>query len=61
MGSSADNATIRTTVSDALGSEINDIAGVGFTHLHIDHTQGLENFCIARGVGALLFQSSSHQ
>ena len=61
MDSSAGDAIVYTTVSDALGSEINDIAGVGFTHLHIDHTQGLEGFCTARGEGALLLQSLSQR
>ncbi|MBL4673915.1 MAG: MBL fold metallo-hydrolase [Arenicella sp.] len=61
MDSSAGSAMVYTTVSEALGSEIKDIAGVGFTHLHIDHTQGLENFCTARGAGALLLQSPSQQ
>jgi metal-dependent hydrolase (beta-lactamase superfamily II) len=61
MDSSAGSATVYTSISEALGSEIKDIAGVGFTHLHIDHTQGLENFCAARGAGTLLLQSSSQQ
>jgi glyoxylase-like metal-dependent hydrolase (beta-lactamase superfamily II) len=61
MDSSAGSATIYTTVSEALGSEINSIAAVGFTHLHIDHTQGLENFCTVRGAGAVLLQTTSQQ
>ncbi|MFQ3243451.1 MAG: glyoxylase-like metal-dependent hydrolase (beta-lactamase superfamily II) [Arenicella sp.] len=61
LDSSAGSVTVYTTVSDALGSEIKDIAGVGFTHLHIDHTQGLENFCTARGTGAVLLQSASQR
>jgi len=61
LDSSAGSAVIYTTISEALGSEIKDIAGVGFTHLHIDHTQGLENFCTARGDGALLLQAASQR
>jgi glyoxylase-like metal-dependent hydrolase (beta-lactamase superfamily II) len=61
LDSSAGSATVYTTVSEALGPEIKGVAGVGFTHLHIDHTQGLENFCTARGSGALLLQLPSQQ
>lgn len=31
-----------------LGSDLDRVQGVGFTHLHIDHTQGLAPFCEAR-------------
>ena len=59
MDSSAGQATIHGTVAQLLGSKIKDVAGVGFTHLHIDHTEGLENFCAARGAGAVLLQTPS--
>ena len=61
MDSSAGSVTVHTTISEALGSEINDIAGVGFTHLHSDHTQGIENFCALRGPGAVLLQTQSQR
>ncbi|MFT6407355.1 MAG: glyoxylase-like metal-dependent hydrolase (beta-lactamase superfamily II) [Arenicella sp.] len=61
MDSSAGSVTVYSTVSETLGSEINDIAGVGFTHLHSDHTQGIENFCALRGEGAALLQTPSQR
>jgi glyoxylase-like metal-dependent hydrolase (beta-lactamase superfamily II) len=61
LDSSAGNGTVHTTISAALGSEIKDIAAVGFTHLHIDHTQGIKGFCNARGAGARLLQLPSQR
>jgi glyoxylase-like metal-dependent hydrolase (beta-lactamase superfamily II) len=61
LDSSAGSATIYTTVSEALGSEVKDVAAVGFTHLHIDHIQGIENFCAVRGDGAQLLQLPSQR
>ena len=61
MDSSAGQATVYGTVSELLGPSIKDVAGVGFTHLHIDHTQGIENFCDARGEGAVLLQTPSQK
>ena len=61
MDASAGPATVYGTVSELLGSDINTVAGVGFTHLHIDHTQGIKNFCVARGQGAALLQTPSQQ
>lgn len=43
--------------AEQLGSSIRDVRGVGFTHLHIDHTQGLGAFCAARGPGAAVYQT----
>jgi glyoxylase-like metal-dependent hydrolase (beta-lactamase superfamily II) len=61
MDSSAGEVTIVGTISSLLGAKIKDVKGVGFTHLHIDHTQGLENFCQARGPGALVLQTPSQK
>ncbi len=61
LDSSAGPATIYGTVSALLGDEIQTVDGVGFTHLHIDHTQGVDNFCSARGAGALLLQTPSQK
>jgi glyoxylase-like metal-dependent hydrolase (beta-lactamase superfamily II) len=61
MDSSAGELTINGTISSLLGSKIRDVVGVGFTHLHIDHTQGLENFCQARGQGAVVLQTPSQK
>ena len=44
------------TISQLLGEDVSRVKAVGFTHLHIDHTQGLINFCEARGAGALSLQ-----
>ena len=44
------------TVSKLLGDATARVKGVGFTHLHIDHTQGLTDFCNVRGEGALGLQ-----
>jgi len=38
-------ATVRGTAASILGDEIGRVAGVGFTHLHEDHVQGLEGIC----------------
>jgi len=45
------------TVADQMADNIQQVKGVGFTHLHIDHTQGIEAFCDARGSGAELYQT----
>lgn len=47
------------TITSQLGETVNNVAGVGFTHLHIDHTQGVGAFCEARGSGATLYQTLS--
>ncbi len=49
---------IEGTISDLLGDAIERVQAVGFTHLHIDHSQGLVNFCAARGEGALAIQTT---
>lgn len=59
IDSSAGRVQVYGSVSALLGANINKVAGVGFTHLHIDHTQGLKNFCRARGDGAVVLQSQS--
>ncbi|MFT5677080.1 MAG: glyoxylase-like metal-dependent hydrolase (beta-lactamase superfamily II) [Paraglaciecola sp.] len=61
MDSSAGEASVKGTISELLGADIKDVAGVGFTHLHIDHTQGINNFCDARGPGAVLLQTASQE
>jgi glyoxylase-like metal-dependent hydrolase (beta-lactamase superfamily II) len=48
------------TVADQLGDQLARVKGVGFTHLHIDHTQGITSFCEARGNGSTLLQTE-HQ
>ncbi len=45
------------TIGEQLGSHINRVKGIGFTHLHIDHTQGVTAFCNSRGAGTNLLQT----
>lgn len=45
------------TANDVLGDDTKRVTGVGFTHLHRDHVQGIESFCAARGDGAMLYQT----
>ena len=54
----AGKAEFHGDVAERLGADIARVAGVGFTHLHIDHAQGVEPFCQARGPGAALYQTS---
>jgi glyoxylase-like metal-dependent hydrolase (beta-lactamase superfamily II) len=48
---------IHGTISELLGDDIERVQAVGFTHLHIDHTQGVLNFCESRGAGAAAVQT----
>lgn len=45
------------TAADFLGEDVGRVAGVGFTHLHVDHVQGIETFCEARGEGARVYRT----
>jgi len=49
----------RQSATQALGDKIKNVQGVGFTHLHIDHTQGVKGFCERRGTGAKVYQTTS--
>ena len=53
--------TIHGTLAGLLGASVAKVKGVGFTHLHIDHTQGLTDFCVARGPGAVALQTSAQR
>ena len=61
MDASAGQASVYGTVAQLLGPNIEDVAGVGFTHLHIDHTQGIKSFCDQRGKGAVLLQTPNQK
>ena len=50
---------IKGSLAKLMGENIRDVAGVGLTHLHIDHGQGVVSFCAARGNGAKLFQTDT--
>jgi glyoxylase-like metal-dependent hydrolase (beta-lactamase superfamily II) len=54
----AEPAVFHGTAAELLGDDIQRVVGVAFTHLHIDHTQGMLRFCEARGPGASLYQTS---
>ena len=45
----ADEGRFHGDVAELLGDGIRQVRGVGFTHLHIDHSQGVVPFCAARG------------
>ncbi|MDP5071548.1 MAG: MBL fold metallo-hydrolase, partial [Congregibacter sp.] len=45
------------SVPDFLGPDLAKVDGVGFTHLHNDHVQGIDAFCAARGQGARSYQT----
>lgn len=45
------------SIDELIGDDVARVTGVGFTHLHIDHTQGILSFCRARGSGASLYQT----
>ena len=53
----AEPPQIQGGIASLLGDDIGRVKAVGFTHLHIDHTQGVLNFCEARGEGALALQT----
>lgn len=56
--SGVDKATVHGTIPALLGPPVDRVMGVGFTHLHIDHTEGLNSFCDALASNPLLLQTS---
>ncbi len=54
-------AVIHGTLAELLGDDVARVQGVGFTHLHIDHSQGISDFCAARGPGAVGLQTTSQK
>lgn len=53
----AGKAVSHGTIAELIGEDVMRVMGVGYTHLHIDHTQGTIPFCEARGPGASVFQT----
>ncbi len=45
------------SVAEQLGDEVDRIRGVGFTHLHSDHTGGLASICAGRGESVRVYQT----
>jgi glyoxylase-like metal-dependent hydrolase (beta-lactamase superfamily II)/pimeloyl-ACP methyl ester carboxylesterase len=54
----ADKPEIHGTIAQLLGEDIERVKAVGFTHLHIDHAQGIVNFCEARIEAASVLQTT---
>ena len=54
----ADEAVSHGTIAELLGDDLHRVSAVAFTHLHIDHTQGVVPFCQERGDGATVYQTS---
>ncbi len=52
---------IHGTLAELMGADVARVQGVGFTHLHIDHTQGLVDFCASRGDGAVALQTTNQK
>ena len=44
-----------------MGAAINSIAGIAFSHLHSDHTEGLVPLCAAQARPATVFQSTTQR
>lgn len=53
----ADPTVTYGSLADQLGSAVNDIRGIGFTHLHSDHTAGLPSLCAAQASPAPVYQA----
>ncbi|WOF74724.1 MBL fold metallo-hydrolase [Parvibaculaceae bacterium PLY_AMNH_Bact1] len=49
------------TLGAQLGSDLERVKGIGFTHLHIDHSQGVTAFCETRGAGTDLLQTNDQR
>jgi glyoxylase-like metal-dependent hydrolase (beta-lactamase superfamily II) len=55
----ADEAVSHGDIAALLGDDLQKVEGAGFTHLHVDHTQGVVPFCVARGRGVTVYQTPS--
>lgn len=53
----ADPTATFGSVADQLGASVDAIKGMGFTHLHSDHTAGLPAICDAQASPAPVFQA----
>lgn len=54
----ADPATVHGAISEFLGSSVTRVEGVGFTHLHTDHVQGVTGLCEALPKAIIAVQTS---
>ena len=57
----AEEPTVHGTVGSLLGEKRLDVKGIGFTHLHIDHTEGLSTLCSGGREGIRLVQTRWQQ
>lgn len=46
------------SVKDQIGSAIGDVRGIGFTHLHEDHTLGITDICATTLERAIIFRTA---
>ena len=53
----AEPAAFHGSVAEVLGADVTRINGIGFTHLHIDHAQGVVPLCAVIGSGARVYQT----
>lgn len=58
---SAEQAKYHGTIADTLGSDVTRVKGVGFTHLHSDHAEGLSTLCAAGDINPMLLQTRNQQ
>ncbi|MFK7977905.1 MAG: MBL fold metallo-hydrolase [Halioglobus sp.] len=54
-------AMLHGNVAQLLGNAASRVAGIGFTHLHIDHTEGVVALCEAIASSPLLLQTPYQQ
>ena len=48
-------------IEDQIGASIQNIEGIGFTHLHSDHTDGVTRICAALDTPATIFQTQEQK
>ena len=58
MGGEGGEVRFHGTIASLLGSAATRISGLGFTHLHVDHVQGIDALCTARGDGAKVVRTT---
>jgi len=54
----ADPAVSHGTLPEFLGDELSRVKGVGFTHLHVDHVQGIQPVCAAHAGPITVLQTA---
>ncbi|OUS03793.1 hypothetical protein A9Q81_06580 [Gammaproteobacteria bacterium 42_54_T18] len=53
----SDDIKVHGSVVQQLGAEASLVAGLGFTHLHEDHVQGVQRYCQPQSIKLPLFQT----